>query len=64
MAPHLLDGRRLRERFNIRHPLDTSKFLPATKELDLRDRKAAFAHQGIRVDIPAAEVAERFVGRH
>ena len=32
--------------------------------LDLRYRKPALAHQGIRVDIPAAEVAERFVGRH
>ena len=32
--------------------------------LALRYRKAAFAHQGIGVDIPAAEVAERFVGRH
>ena len=64
MAPYLRDGRRLRERLNIRHPLDTSKYLPATMELDLRDRKAAFAHEGIRVDIPAAKVAERFVGWH
>src|SRR5207249_9987826 len=35
----------------------------ARKRDELPDREAPVAHQGVRVDVPASEIAERDIGR-